>query len=429
MVGFYALALYLFFYLSRIFDLIGINLKITMILNLVFWAAAVASGGIFRVLESRTARLMGLFYVCMIVSYPFSMWRGGSVESMTAALRSLLLMASIIALAVTTTWTMRLMYVIGISMAMAGVLSAVFGEQSDLGRLALASGTLSDPNVYAMSLLMGLPFVLMQVKNEESWFRKAIPLAAILPILYAAIQTGSRGGLIAMGVLFGVLLLRSSMEKRIALLVLAGMGVAAALVIFPEQVMGRYLTFFRAAQSGNVADNEIAAASASARKYLFIRSIELTLQNPLVGVGPGMFSNAEGSDAREQGYKGVWHETHNTYTQVSSEIGIPAMLLYISGLVTALGGIYRISKTKGPPGKQEWEKVRNAAFYLHLSLVTAMAGACFLSIGYNGPLFILTGLAVALEQTTAREFGAQRGRAIAPVWRGPKGRPAAGPVV
>jgi O-antigen ligase len=379
-----------------------------------------------RVLRSRSALLMGLFYVCMIISYPFSMWRGGSTESMIVAMRSLLLMSSIIALTVTTAWTLRLMYVIGLSMATAGVLSVAFGEQSDLGRLALAAGTLADPNIYAMSLLMGLPFVLMKAKNEENWFRKAIPLGAALPILYAAIQTGSRGGMLAMCVLFGVLFLRSSMEKRAMLLILGLVGVAAALIIFPDQVLGRYLTFFRAAQSGNVEDNEIAAASASARKYLFIRSIELTLRNPLVGVGPGMFSNAEGAEAKSQGYKGAWHETHNTYTQVSSEIGIPGMLLYVAALVIALRGVYRISKARGQPGNQNWLKVKNAAFYLHLGLITAMAGAFFLSIAYNGSLFILVGLAAALEQTATQEFGGGPRPAGAPVRVAPGRRPAAG---
>ena len=55
----------------------------------------------------------------------------------------------------------------------------------------------------------------------------------------------------------------------------------------------------------------------------FSRSIELTIKNPIVGVGPGMFAVAEAEDAQEQNIEEVWHETHNAYTQVSSEIGIP----------------------------------------------------------------------------------------------------------
>jgi O-antigen ligase len=408
-VGFYALAMYLFFYLSRFFDVLGVNLKVTMILNLVFWAAALVAGGLPILVQSKAGRLMALFYGCMILSWPFSIWRGGSMEYMSTAIRSLLLMASIMALAVTTQWALRLMYVIGFAMAAAGTMSVVFGEQSERGRLALSAGTLADPNYYAMALLMGLPFVLLKAVNEPHVFKRALPLAATIPILYAAIQTGSRGGMLALVVMLTVFLVRSQMQTRVVVMITVVAGIVAAVVLFPDDLINRYRTLFAPAESEqsamkDIEDQEVAAASANARKYLFIRSVEMTIKNPIFGVGPGMFSFAEADDAKDQGVKAAWHETHNTYTQVSSEIGIPAFLLYVSALVIALRSVYRLSKVKPVKADVRWQQVRNGAFYLYLALVTAMSGAMFLSIAYTGVLFILVGLAMALERAAYREF-------------------------
>ena len=45
----------------------------------------------------------------------------------------------------------------------------------------------------------------------------------------------------------------------------------------------------------------------------------------------------ENDMARSKGlFKGSWHETHNMYTQISSENGIPAALMYIAILALAL---------------------------------------------------------------------------------------------
>ena len=424
-VGFYALAIYTFFYLSRIFDLLGVNLKLTMILNIVFWMAALVSGGLIILLRSKVGLPVVLFYGCVLASFPFSVWKGGSIETMVVAARSILLMASILALSVTTAWTLRLMGVIGFSMCVAGIFSSVFGQESERGRLALASGTLADPNFYAMSLLMGLPFMWMQMSNAKSGLARLIPAAATIPIFYAVVRTGSRGGMIAMVVLFGTLFLRSSMQKRMMIGLSAIAGILLASVVFSSDVLNRYSTLFSdSVQAESFKEHQDLAAaetSAEGRKELFIRSLMLTLRNPLLGVGPGMFPVAENDYAQELGdRKGAWHETHNTYTQVSSEIGIPALCLLLAAFTTALRTMYRMSKTPAPPGRErEWEPVRRGAFYLFLSMITVMSGAMFLSIGYTGVLYIMTGLCGALDSSARAEFGDWSARtAMMPVYSG-----------
>jgi hypothetical protein len=84
-VGFYLLLTYLFVYLSRILELTVPSLRLTMVLNLGFVLAAVATGAILKIFKTRAGVLMIGFFCWMIVCFPFSVWRGGSVEFMIQA--------------------------------------------------------------------------------------------------------------------------------------------------------------------------------------------------------------------------------------------------------------------------------------------------------------------------------------------------------
>ena len=70
--------------------------------------------------------------------------------------------------------------------------------------------------------------------------------------------------------------------------------------------------------TSNKPDSE-AEGSALQRKELFFRSLEVTAKHPLLGIGPGNFPIISG----------IWHVTHNSYTQISAEGGIPAFVLYL----------------------------------------------------------------------------------------------------
>ena len=66
-------------------------------------------------------------------------------------------------------------------------------------------------------------------------------------------------------------------------------------------------------------DTAAAFGSAQARQQLFWQSIEVTEDHPFFGVGPGNFDQVSGQ----------WHTTHNSLTLMSSEGGIPALVLYV----------------------------------------------------------------------------------------------------
>jgi O-antigen ligase len=291
-------------------------------------------------------------------------------------------------------------------MAIAGMASLISGDTGESGRLALSVGTFADPNTYCLYLWMGLPFLWLKMRTTEHVFQKALPLACTIPVLGAGLATGSRSGLIALVAIFGLLFLRVSMARKLQLALLTLLGVMLAGVFLSNYVLARYKTFFVADASAAQEHARIGGADAQsvqARSHLFRRSIELTIMNPLLGVGPGMFAVAEADVAKEQGQRGAWHQTHNTYTQVSSETGIPGLLLYGAALFFAwrsVTDLYKAACRLGP----KWQNLQYAALYLGLALTAILVGVCFLSLAYTGLLFILAGLATALQLSAAHEM-------------------------
>ena len=146
-----------------------------------------------------------------------------------------------------------------------------------------------------------------------------------------------------------------------------------------------------------------ATSSTASRKQLLRHSLIFTKQHPLLGVGPGMFEVADNDYAKSIGLaKGSWLGTHNGYTQVSSELGIPALLFFAAAVAMALKGPYSLyQKTRGDPRLEDMGKV---ALGLHYSMVVYAVTILFYHIAYSVMLPVFGGLAASLVRTAEVEI-------------------------
>ena len=133
---------------------------------------------------------------------------------------------------------------------------------------------------------------------------------------------------------------------------------------------------------------------------LLWQAIRMTGQHPLLGVGPGVFGDVAWDERKaDVGVGGGLLVTHNTYTQFSSELGIPGFLFFV---VTLLLGIacalsdYRRNRERNPP-------VAQGSLYMFVCLIGLMAGIFFLSVGYGMLPAILFGLAASLHMAAESE--------------------------
>src|SRR6266702_2335940 len=121
-------------------------------------------------------------------------------------------------------------------------------------------------------------------------------------------------------------------------------------------------------------------------------SIALTWLVVLCGTFLGNFEIASGT---ELGRPEDWLGAHSTFAQISSEAGVPALMLFISLLWTAIRRMKTLSKTiaDGPEGFD----LKLMARATWGSLLSFVFGAFFAHIGYEYFLYYPVAIAVGLQ--------------------------------
>ena len=242
----------------------------------------------------------------------------------------------------------------------------------------------------------------------------------LVVVLGVALKTGSRSGIVGLVVTFLVYFIRIPLKRKVQFVITGACLMGIVLGFARDQVLERYKNLFEsevdmeeASQLDQDSERAVktAAASANARQYVLKRSLEMTAAHPIFGLGIGAFQMGEAADAQSKGVRPTWHETHNLYTQVSSETGIPGLLIYLAAVIASQRLLSRILKLKGPTvNAPNLTVLRDSALHLQMSFVGAMAAAFFLAMAYNGLVFVLMALSAALYRSAQTEFAPEFAR-------------------
>ena len=420
-VGFGLLLVYIFLALSRVLDFTWPQLRIPMILYILLTAAGILNGGLLAGLSSKIGVFLLLHILWVGAAVPFSVWRGGSTSLFIQILRHFILFCAIVGLTNTVRQSRRLLAVAAFAFLAAALLSFVFGQShAESGRLGLTVGNLTDPNEYAMILLVGLSLWIWLASQWSGAFQKITAATAILAIGAAFARTGSRSGLITLLVLAFILFVRTSLAGKVKLgaAVLAGILIAA--LVLPDNVKQRFVTFFTVDSDQMEDPNTLgmadsAVASTESRLAMLRESVAITFQHPLFGVGPNQFPVYTDQAAKDRGERrGAWLVTHNTYTQISSECGIPALLFYVVAMVLCMRIGSRLRRHPEFRAHPLWDQVWTTAFYLRLCVVSMAVFAFFLCFAYTALFYIIAALAVSFERTAFAELSQPAEAAPAP---------------
>jgi putative inorganic carbon (hco3(-)) transporter len=362
---------------------------------------AVFTGGLGRTLRHRPAQFWMGFFCFMALSVPFSTWRGDSVSSLKGyAEFSLPLLFVVAGLTLTFREVRSTFTTIGAA-GLVLIAAAKFAAKEDNGRLDLtqATGTIGNSNDFASHLVFVLPFLLFIALDRRR--AAVIRFAMIPPAIYGLwliFGTASRGAVIALAVSFLFVLFRAQAKQRMAM-VAVGLILAVAIpLMLPGNAADRLASMFGG-------KHEEALESGEARSYLLKQSLIYTMQHPLFGIGLAQFANYEGRLSIEAGRVGNWHETHNSFTEVSSECGIPALIFFVLGIGSAILSVNRTYRKARLGGYTE---IANACFCYLLSMIGFMVSITFLSNPYRFYLPAMIGLAIALTTTAEREMSASR---------------------
>jgi len=278
-------------------------------------------------------------------------------------------------------------------------LTSILVGRVQQGRMAFLAGTLGNANYLAMILLMGMPFCLFVIRTRRGFsILKAGCLITVVLAPLTIVSTGSRGGLLTMMFMFLLYFLRLPLTQKVVAVIVALLMGFIAVARSSQSALDRYKTIFVRSDETLTASEQSAMESSEVRKGVLVASLRMTAQHPLLGVGPGMFQVANAKDAEDRGQVSwnAWHETHNAFTQISSEDGIPALLLYAAAMYLC----FRTARVARKRARRDpaCAYLEPPAFALYLSLAAFTGTALFTSIAYSYYFPLLAGLCVAFER-------------------------------
>jgi O-antigen ligase len=233
-------------------------------------------------------------------------------------------------------------------------------------------GLFDNPNDLALHLVTFFPIVVGLALASRNLVAKLIYAVVAVTVLGGVVVTFSRGGFLALIFVVGTLVWRLAKRNRALVAIVTVLLISLFLILAPGAYRERVVT-----------TND---DSAVARTGELKRSIFLALRHPLFGVGMDnfvLFSDTE-------------HATHNSYTQIASESGLTAGVVYVLFLVAPIMRLRRMPD----PGELERKSrpLPYLAIGLQASLIGYMIASFFASVAYLWYVYYLVGYAICVSR-------------------------------
>lgn len=393
-LGFGAALLFVFFRFSFAHEFIAAKLHfdthLIIILGGLSYLCWLLSGQAFRAFRDSSTWLWLAFMCCMCLATSMSFWKGGSFPLLTDYLKTVFPVVFVIpALTMSRQQIKKMIFAIGFACIVTALLGIV-NDDFKTGRMSIdADGSdIQDPNDYAAHLILMMPaLVYLTLRPKSPVLGKIVGIGSLALCFMQILSSGSRGGFVSLALTALYIALIGSKQVKLAILV--GLPALALLItpFVPKESLARLGTIFSTAPANP--DSE-AEGSSQARLALLRASWEATLEHPFFGVGPGIFMDYQANSAKDNGQRGMWHVTHNAYTQVSSECGLPALVLYLGAL-----GVTMVSLRK--VGKSTDKELALLARFTSVMIVGFSVCIIFLSLAYNVHILILSALVVSMK--------------------------------
>ena len=266
--------------------------------------------------------------------------------------------------------------------------SAFYGDQRIGGAIR---GLFGNSNDLALHIVTMIPLAIGFAFAGKSPIRKLLYFGLAGLFCAAVIVTFSRGGFLGLVAVLFVLVRKFGRRNKTVSYVLLVAVMFGILALAPGAYSSRLSSIFNAA-----ADT---TGSRSQRNEILKRSIWVTLRYPLFGVGLGNFH-----------YKSVQElVTHNGFTQVSSEMGIPALVVYIMFMVYPLRRLRKIEReTEGNPEKR---KFYAWSIGIQCAIIGYMVASFFASVAYQWYIYYLVAYAVAARRLYMLQASSEPARA------------------
>jgi putative inorganic carbon (HCO3(-)) transporter len=270
------------------------------------------------------------------------------------------------------------------------------------------AGPIGEKNRYAQIMLMLVPLgVLAAIIERRPVLKVAAILAAALAVI-AVTLTFSRGAALAgLAVLVVMAILR---YVRIGQLIFAAVVVLAVVTAVPEygarvSSLGALVDILTTDEGivGSNADNSIVSRSTEN-----LAALNVFLDHPIVGVGPGEFSDFYREYANDIGLsvRAEDREAHDLYLGIAAEGGILGEIAFLGAVAVTVRQLVR-ARRAAMPRRPDLAGI-SAAFLL--AIVAYLASGLFLHLSFARYFWLMLGLASAAATVTLQAVADSQGR-------------------
>jgi O-antigen ligase len=255
----------------------------------------------------------------------------------------------------------------------------------------VGKGIFGNSNDMAFFLVTIMPIAIALVFATRGFVRKVVFALSVALMLVGIVVTYSRGAFLGGLVALGFLAWKLGRNNRLNVFVLGTVVILLFLALAPGNYLVRLLSIFIPSLDP--------VGSSGARQGELIRSLHVAIRHPVLGIGMGNYSS-------EMSYTGL--VTHNAYTQVASEMGIAALVIYTMFVVTPLKRLGQVAKeTRNSPTNSRYYYL---ALGMQASLLAYLISSFFASVAYLWYVYFLVAYAVCLR----RVYESETGRIVVP---------------
>lgn len=335
-----------------------------------------------------------LFFFIMILGIPFAYHRGLAFDGVLQGyVVNVFFFVLLVSQATSLQRLRSLVWVICLSTLLYGVFGGILQSGGFDGGRFQVLGDAHDPNDTAYVLLSLFPLCLYFIRFDAGLTKRLVAIAAIGGAIATILLTGSRGGLLGLAAVLLILLLTRTggigrSQKAIFLLVVASAG----LLLQDKINIERYLTLADISSDYN-------ASAEGGRIDLWTAAVELSLANPITGVGVDCFSFAHWQARALAGELYLrYHAVHNSFLQIAAEVGLIGFVVYVLICLRSIVTFLRISRMPAHARMPESRDMAALGGLMLLGFVGLLVSGFFLSQGYSIFSTLYFALAAAMER-------------------------------
>ncbi|MBI1879543.1 MAG: O-antigen ligase family protein [Chloroflexi bacterium] len=252
-------------------------------------------------------------------------------------------------------------------------------------------GPLSDPNYYGQILVAALPLALYRILDEKKLALKLVATLSALLLVFAVLNTYSRGAFLGMMVVLGLI----AIERRVNLWLIL-LFISATLVMRPFLPAG----FSERLETLSLFTNDNASVrsevSFKGRSSEMQAGLQMFADHPILGVGIANYAvNYQDYASRI----GLEHRTedrqaHSLYLEIAAETGLLGIVTFSALFVSWMVGLHQARrKLKILSDYPHWSTWITS---IQMSIAAYLTTSIFLHNDYIRYLWLLIALGIAL---------------------------------